>query len=191
MNHFYQSIATTKNFNYQDVLSSAVSLAQSGDTFVVIGDYFGTLTAYLTVEINNSGKSITPYIVDYLQNYPETMNPEAIYLFDTNLNSVVGKFNLVRTSGAAALSSFSPNSLQYVFIDNGSIIDNSREKQVFKDDLIRWIERLKPGAKVSGTDANNPSISAAFAEINELTNGEFSTNLVVDARNVWTYTKPV
>jgi len=191
MNHFYQSIATTKNFNYQDVLSNAVSLAQSGDSFVIVGDYFGSITAYLTVEIHNSGKSITPHVIDYLQNYPVIMEVEAFDAFNTNLSSVSGKFNVTRTSPAAALSLFSPNSLQYVFIDNGSIIDNSREKQVFKDDLIRWIERLKPGAKVAGTDSNNPDISVAFNEINELTDGEFSTNLVIDPRNVWTYTKPV
>ena len=191
MNHFYQSISTTKNFNYQDVLTSAVSQAQSGDSFVIIGDYFGSLTAYLTVEIHNSGKSIIPQVIDYLQNYPVTMEIAAVDAFNTNLSSVAGKFSVTRTSGADALSLFSPNSLQYVFIDNGSVIDNSREKQVFKDDLIRWIEKLKPGAKVSGTDANNPDINAAFAEISLLTDGEFSSNLVIDPRNVWTYTKPV
>jgi hypothetical protein len=191
MNHFYQSITTTKNFNYQDVLTNAVSQAQSGDSFVVVGDYFGTLTAYLTVEIHNSGKSIIPQVIDYLQNYPVTMEVSAFDKFDTNLSSVVGKFSVTRTSSADALSLFSANSLQYIFIDNGSVIDNSREKQIFQDDLIRWIEKLKPGAKVSGTDANNPDISAAFTEINVLTDGEFSSNLVIDARNVWTYTKPV
>lgn len=191
MNHFYQSISTTKNFNYQDVLTNAVSQAQSGDSFVIVGDYFGTLTAYLTVEIHNSGKSISLNIIDYLQNYPQNSEIAAADTFNNNLSSVVGKYNLIRSSGATGLESFSPNSIKYVFIDNGSVVDNSREKQVFQDDLIRWIQKLKPGAKVSGTDANNSDINAAFAEINVLTDGEFSSNLVIDPRNVWTYTKPV
>jgi len=56
MNHFYKEIQNW--FNYERVFDLAIRKAEDGAKFVEIGVWKGGSTAYMGVEIYNSGKKI-------------------------------------------------------------------------------------------------------------------------------------
>ena len=62
LEHHYEDIPGW--FDYQDVFRNAVDNAKPRDLFVEIGAFLGRSTAFLAVEVANSGKDIHIDVID-------------------------------------------------------------------------------------------------------------------------------
>jgi hypothetical protein len=80
MNHFYKDIFGW--FDFEDVYQYAVRSFPSGSKFVEVGVYKGKATAFLGVEIINSGKDISLTAIDIFDPMPTEMLQGVSYSFD-------------------------------------------------------------------------------------------------------------
>src|SRR5260370_19381016 len=62
MDHFYERV--DGSFSFREIYDKALRDARNGAVFVEIGSWYGRSTAYMAVEIANSGKQIDFYCVD-------------------------------------------------------------------------------------------------------------------------------
>lgn len=60
--HYYQNIHGY--FDFDDIYTEMVSKASDGARFVEIGAFYGQSTAFMGIEIANSGKKIELFAVD-------------------------------------------------------------------------------------------------------------------------------
>jgi len=68
MNHIYTQPQFGENwFTYPNLYSRFVQILKDGSTIVEVGSWKGKSTAYLAVEIINSGKNIELHAVDTMQ----------------------------------------------------------------------------------------------------------------------------
>lgn len=148
MEHFYQYIQNW--FDYQDVYNRMVKLANDGDLFVEIGVWKGGSTAFMGVEIFNSGKKIKFDAIDSFEGSVEIGDVKE-WLYDEtskNLKSLtdIGVVNLIKSFSLDAVKNYADESINFCFIDG------SHEYEDVKQDITQWLKKVKRGGILAGHD---------------------------------------
>lgn len=125
--------------------------------FVEVGSWRGRSTAFMAVEIANSGKRIQFDAVDtwmgspseeHHQQDPSVVNDTLYTEFLDNIEPVKQYVRPVRMTSTEAAQSYPDNSLDFVFID----ADHTYE--AVKQDIEAWWPKVKPGGILAGHDYN-------------------------------------
>jgi hypothetical protein len=139
MEHFYQYIQNW--FDYQDVYNRMVKLANDGDLFVEIGVWKGGSTAYMGVEILNSGKAIKYHAIDSFEGSVEIGDVKD-WLFDEtswNLKPLtdISIVKLIKSFSLDAVKNYEDESIDFCFIDG------SHEYEDVKKDIELFLPKTK------------------------------------------------
>jgi len=157
MEHFYQNVEGW--FNYPDMFKFAVDSAPQKAHFVEIGTWKGQSSAFLAVEIINSGKDIkldcidnfTGSIIEPGQMFdPDNRAGRLLEVFKENMRPVVGHYEAIKGDSTESASLYEDGSLDFVFIDA------SHDYESFKKDLFAWFPKVKVGGLISGHDFADP-----------------------------------
>lgn len=151
MQHIYHQPQFGEDwFTYPEVYQEMVQRFPSGSTFVEIGSWKGKSSAFMAVEIANSGKQIDFYCIDTFQGSIEHQNnpelPMLYNIFKSNMKPVEGYYRDLRMPSLEAVSKFQNESIDFVFIDG------SHEYQDIKDDINAWLPKVKRGGVLAGHD---------------------------------------
>lgn len=155
MEHFYQTTAGESPdgwFTYPELYSELVRQMPNNSIFVEIGSWKGKSTAYLGVEIINSGKNIKCYAIDtWLGSAEHATDPyvmtNRVYpLFLANIHPVASVVIPIRNFSVEASAQFKNNSIDVVFIDA------CHEYQCVRADIDAWLPKLKSGGIMAGHD---------------------------------------
>jgi len=137
-------------FTYPEVYQEMVKRFPSGSKFVEIGSWKGKSSAFMAVEIANSGKQIDFYCVDTFEGSVEHQNnpelPRLYNIFKDNMKPVEDYYQDMRMSSMEAVKKFQDESLDFVFIDG------SHEYEDIKDDIKSWLPKVKKGGVLAGHD---------------------------------------
>lgn len=155
MEHFYEPIQGW--FDYQEIFKKAIKKAENGSKFVEMGAWLGKSTSFFAVEILNSDKDITLYVVDTWEGSPEQKNTvkefddTGITLYDRfleNMKPVLHdeRIKLVRKDSVTASKLFDDKSLDFVFLDGSHYYSD------FIKDVEAWSRKIKPNGVLSGHD---------------------------------------
>jgi predicted O-methyltransferase YrrM len=166
MEHFYESIQGWAD-GIPTLYESMVNNAKDGDHFVEIGSWRGKSTAYLAVEIVNSGKKIKLDCVDTWQGSlneelhqtdPSVVNDTLFDEFVSNMKPVEGYYTPVRSTSTEAANLYEDGSLDFVFIDA------QHDYESVTSDIAAWISKVKPGGILAGHDLPHPPVRQAVAD---------------------------
>lgn len=155
MEHFYENINGW--FSYDYLYKDAVDRAEDGAVFVEIGSFKGRSTAYMAVEIVNSGKKITFDCIDpqeLLSHYAESAKDQPEVFegynesdFHKRLEPVKGYYNLVKETSNTAVNKYSDGTIDFLMIDG----DHTYE--AVKNDIVNFLPKMKIGGVITGDDA--------------------------------------
>ena len=157
MEHFFHKVEGW--FNYPDMFSYAVQQAPASAHFVEIGTWKGQSSAYLAVEIINSGKNIK---LDCIDNFTGSViepgqmldrdNQEGkLYdVFVRNMKPVEGRYTAIKGDSTESASLYEDESLDFVFIDA------SHDYESIKKDITAWFPKVKIGGLFAGHDYAPP-----------------------------------
>lgn len=177
MEHFYQNIEGW--FSYEYIYKDIVEQADENSLFVEIGSFKGRSSAFMAVEILNSGKKIQFDCIDpmipigHYENSAST-NPEewlgySADDFHKRMEPVKGYYNLKQMTSAEAASQYADGSIDFLMVDG----DHSFEG--VKQDLLHFLPKMRAGGLIAGDDAFVPEIvravEAVAADLNPVFNG--------------------
>lgn len=157
MQHFYQNVEGW--FNYPDMFAYAVKQLPEDSHVVEIGTWKGQSSAFLAVELINSGKK---FKLDCIDNFTgSVIEPGQMYdrdnqagrlleVFNNNMKPVEGHYTAIKGDSAETASLYEDESLDFVFIDA------SHDYESFRKDLIAWFPKVKVGGMISGHDFADP-----------------------------------
>jgi predicted O-methyltransferase YrrM len=184
MEHFFQNIQGW--FIYNEIYDIAVQTANEGAHFVEVGSWRGRSTAYMAVNIVNSGKQIKFDAVDTWkgsldeevhQQDPSVINDTLYDEFLSNMEPVKDVVNPIRLPSLEAVKLYKDNSLDFV------LIDGSHTYEDVVADITQWLTKLKSGAILAGDDYEWPGVKQA---VNELLPGFTHFERI----GCWVYFKP-
>ena len=134
MKHFYKEIIPAYPneklwFTYEKIYNMVVENAKDGDKFVEIGAWLGRSTAYLMVEIINSGKDIQLDVIDtfagngdielYIGTRPflKENNFNVFSIFKKNMQDggVWDRINVKQNFSLSTVNEYKDKSLDFVF----------------------------------------------------------------------------
>ena len=151
MNHFYFNIPGW--FGFHDVYDRAVALlGHDGAHFVEVGCWEGRSTAYMGVNIINSGFKIQFDCVDTWEGSAEHTDPtENAELYDKFLNNMEhfgGELDIrvKRRKSVDAAADYDYGSLDFVFLDA------SHDAENVCADVQAWLPKIKLGGVMAGDD---------------------------------------
>lgn len=162
MDHFYKKIQGW--FAFSEAYVQAVREApKSGARFVEIGAWRGRSSAFMGVEIANSGKQIEFNVVDHFLGSEEQIKrqePELVAgnLFETFKKNVAPVLHLMKVhqmSSEQAANGFPVESLDFV------LIDGAHDYHSVMKDLTLWWWKVKPGCVIAGDDYGKPGVHDA------------------------------
>lgn len=163
MEHFYASIPGW--FDFDDIYTQAVQEAADGARLVEVGSWFGRSSAFMAVELANSGKRADFYCVDTWQGSPtESAHQEQVRAHGGSIKSVflnnMRGLPVIPVEGDSAdsASQFEDNSLDFVFIDA------SHEYHAVSRDIAAWYPKVKPGGVIAGHDVGWTGLFGAVQE---------------------------
>ena len=169
MKHFYQNIDSNPTwFDFQDLYSEMVKQADDKAHFVEIGAWLGRSTAYMMVEIINSGKNILFDVVDTFKGdgladqakVVAEHHGSVLQEFRKNLMPVLDRIHNVLVMDSVNASIFyDDNSLDFVFDDGAHDYPH-----VLRDNKS-WIYKVKKGGVHAGHDIQLPSVKKAVREV--------------------------
>ncbi len=166
MQHFFQNIQGW--FAFRQIYMDAVREApKSGARFVEIGAWRGRSTAFMGVEIANSGKQIEFNVVDHFLGSEEQINrkePELVAgnLFETFMKNVapVRKYLTVHQMDSEEASKlFEPESLDFV------LVDGAHDYNSVCKDICLWWWKIKRGGVIAGDDYGKPGVYEAVQHL--------------------------
>lgn len=172
MEHFYQTIGQDW-FNYSDFYKSMVEEFPENSHFVEIGCWKGRSASFMGVEIKNSNKKIKFDCIDHWKGSwehlkggpvydPITDDEDALYNeFLKNIEPIKEFVNPIRMSSIEASLLYEDESLDFVFIDAG------HEYEDIKEDILKWLPKVKKGGIIGGHDfsQDSPGIIKAVNEL--------------------------
>jgi SAM-dependent methyltransferase len=142
----------------------ALAPANAPVVFVELGCWKGRSTAFLGVEIANSGKPITLCAIDWFQGSdepehredPEVANLYEVFLRNTRpVSAALGaRFSVLREATAAAAGRFADASVDFIMVDAGHSAEDVNA------DIRAWWPKLRPGGIMAGDDWQWPSVQA-------------------------------
>lgn len=140
-------------FSYPNLYKNMVKLAKDGDIFVEVGAWKGRSTSCLAVEIANSKKDITLYVVDTWEESEEhnvdsekESLPTLYETFINNMKPVEKYYFPLRITSEEASKKFKDGTLKFVFLDA------SHEYEDVKRDIENWMPKVKSGGVLAGHD---------------------------------------
>ena len=177
MEHFYNNIEGW--FSYDYIYEHVVNTAEDGELFVEVGSFKGRSSAFMAVEIANSGKKIRFDCVDTWQGSIEHQAGEpgeikevaegTLYeTFLSNIAPVKEYINPVRMTSLEAAATYDDNSIDFL------MLDGSHETEDVIADIRAWLPKMKKGGVMTGDDVwgdmNDPSTltGPAIAALSEL-----------------------
>jgi hypothetical protein len=146
-------------FKFAPAYARAVADAADRALFVEVGSFKGRSTAYLGVEILNSGKHVALHCVDYW-NAPD--EPDLLGTFTANLAPLVARglsLTLHREASTAAAGRFADRSVDFLWLDAGH-----RYEEVLAD-LQAWLPKVCDGGVIGGDDYGFLGVSAAVKDV--------------------------
>lgn len=143
-----------------------VARAGNGAHFVEIGCWKGRSSAFMAVEIANSGKKIRFDCVDTWlgSDEPQHLADEAVKngsLFDEfckNVMPVKNYIGIVRMASVEAAELYGNESLDFVFIDA------AHDYESVKADIEAWFPKMKEGGVLAGDDFRWKGVERAVTE---------------------------
>ena len=154
-----------KWFNYPDFYSFIVNYFPTESKFVEVGSWKGMSSAYMAVEIINSGKEIDFLCIDTWEGSVEHQGVVSTSgLFETFLHNMIpvrSHYKAIRTTSELATLQFDDNSLDFVFIDA------SHEYEDVKNDIEWWLPKIKKDGIISGHDYGNPDFPGVRMAVEE------------------------
>jgi hypothetical protein len=184
MNHFYENIQGW--FGFIDFYQKMAKQLPNNSHIVEVGAWKGQSTAFMAVEIINSGKKIQFDVIDtWLGSEEGIHQTDAMVIsnslyqhFLDNMKPVEGYYNPRRMTSLEAASTYNDNSLDLVFLDAEHDYNNVRE------DILAWLPKVKFGGVLAGDDyaSNWPGVVQA---VNELLPSAQSSDL----NSTWIYIK--
>ena len=136
-------------FSYPKLYKSMVQKFPSGSRFVEVGSWKGKSSAFMAVEIANSGKDIEFYCVDNWSGSSEHAGLKLDSLFKEfkeNMKPLERYYKPVKSDSLVAARSFDDDSLDFVFIDA------SHEYEDVKNDILAWLPKVRKGGVLAGHD---------------------------------------
>jgi hypothetical protein len=140
-------------FSYPNLYKNIVKLANDGDIFVEVGAWKGRSTSCLAVEIANSKKDITLYVVDtwegsieHSEGTEQKSLPTLYETFIDNMKPVEEYYMPLKLTSEEASKKFKDKSLKFVFLDA------SHEYEDVKKDILNWMPKVKNGGILAGHD---------------------------------------
>ena len=163
MEHFYQDIHGW--FSYEYIYKDMVEQAEDGCVFVEIGSFKGRSSAYMAVEIANSGKKIQFDCVDPMQlmshyaksaeEKPEEFEGYSEIEFHNRMISVKDYYSLKAMTSDEAVKLYKDGSIDFLMIDG----DHTYE--AVKRDIEQWLPKMRSGGMIAGDDAYTDEITRA------------------------------
>lgn len=163
MEHFYENIYGW--FSYEYLYQDAVSRAADGALFVEIGSFKGRSSAYMCVEIANSGKKIKfdcidpmivmSHYVESQQQHPEIWADYTAEDFHKKLESVKDYYTLHQMTSDEAVKLYEDGSIDFL------MIDGDHDPVAVERDVRNWLPKMKKGGVIAGDDAYLPEIFQA------------------------------
>ena len=157
MDHFYKNIQGW--FDYEELYTKIINDLLNNTHIVEIGAWKGSSTAYLAVEIINSGKSIKLDVIDTWKGSgdepghmtdPDIIkyNGDIFPLFMDNIYSVKHIINPIQSFSSDACKNYTDKSLDFIFLDA------SHSYESVKEDINNWLPKVKNGGVFAGHDWN-------------------------------------
>lgn len=166
MKHFYQDIHGW--FSYEYIYKDMVDQADDNSHFVEIGSFKGRSSAFMAVEIANSGKNIkfdcidpmrlTSHYVKSAEDNPEEFSGYSEEDFRKRLEPVKDYYNLITMTSQEAVNLYHDGSIDFLLIDG----DHSYE--AVKQDITLWLPKMRSGGLIAGDDAYHPDIANAVRD---------------------------
>ena len=172
MNHFYQNIYGW--FDFADLYSKMVKSASNGSVFVELGCLFGKSTAYMAVEILNSGKDIYFDVVDIfnfrkvpdLKQFISDLKKDLVFddeffdLFKQNIKPAETAIRYIwKMDTVDAAMGYADESVDFVFIDGNHTYENIRA------DITAWLPKVASGGVLAGHDIGINGVKKAVDEL--------------------------
>ena len=166
MEHFYQNIDGW--FSYDYIYKDVVAQSPAGSLLVEIGSFKGRSSAFMCVEIANSGKDIKFDCIDPLElmshyaesavNSPEVFADYNSDHFHKNLSPVKEYYTLHQMTSSEAVGLYQDGSIDFLLVDG----DHSFE--AVKNDIILFVPKMKAGGLIACDDAFDASVQQAIRE---------------------------
>lgn len=151
-------------FSFPNLYSRLVELVNDDGHFVEIGSWKGKSSAYMAVEIANSGKQIKFDCVDTWEGSPEHKEYDCLSnlydIFIENMKPVEKYYTPIRMKSVDAANLYQDESLDFVFIDA------CHEYECVCDDIKAWYPKVKKGFILAGHDYT-PGWSGVVKAVNE------------------------
>lgn len=176
MEHFYQTIDGW--FSYEYIYRDIVNQCGDDSLFVEIGSFKGRSSAYMAVEIVNSGKKIRFECVDPMcatpnyelsqQQHPKEWEGYSAEDFHKRLEPVKDYYVLRQMTSDDAAKLYEDGSIDFLMVDG----DHSYEGVV--RDLKNYLPKMRPGGLIAGDDAFVPEIVQAVKDVAGHLNPQFN-----------------
>lgn len=175
MEHFYKNLGEDW-FSYSELYNNIVKTHGDGSHFVEVGSWKGRSSAYMAVEINNSGKNIKFDCVDIWEKSEEYSEENLYEQFLTNIKPVKHIINPIKMKSVDASKLYEDNSLDFVFIDACHFYE------CVKEDLEAWYPKVKLNGIIAGHDFHSENIRKAVEE-------QFTQFYFSEQQDIWLKTK--
>lgn len=166
MEHFWPTVPGW--FNFADLYTQIVLLLPKDAHIVEIGAWKGRSTAFMAVEIANSGKNIKFDVVDNWvggngeENDEDVKNGADPYqIFLKHMEPVKHIVNPLKMPSLDAAKLYEDQSLDFVFLDA------NHSYQGAKEDIAAWRKKVKPGGIFAGHDYNKNAWPGVVQAVNE------------------------
>lgn len=166
MEHFYQNIHGW--FSYEYIYKNIVEQADDNSLFVEIGSFKGKSTAYMCVEIANSGKKIRFECIDpmiALSHYADSAKNDVDEWADYNINGfherlkpVEQYYKLHQMLSGDAVKMFEDKSIDFL------LVDGDHTPSAVKKDVLDFLPKMKPGGLIACDDTWSLEIRQAAEE---------------------------
>jgi len=163
MEHFYQNIPGW--FSYEYVYKDLVEQAEDDSLFVEIGSYKGMSSAFMAVEIINSGKNIRFECIDPMQLdvgswscNPDEQDGYSEKEFHARLESVKDHYKLHKMTSDDAVKQYDDASIDFLMVDG----DHSYE--AVKKDILNFLPKMRSGGIIVLDNSYELGIQKAIAE---------------------------
>jgi len=156
MEHFYNNIEGW--FSYDYVYKHIVDTAEDGELFVEIGSFKGRSSAYMAVEIINSGKNIRFDCIDTWQGsyehqagataeVKEVIDGTLYKTFLKNMKPVHGYYRPIKMTSVEASELYDDKSIDFL------MIDGAHDYHSVVADIRAFLPKMKNGGVMAGDDA--------------------------------------
>lgn len=171
MEHFYRTIQGW--FDFQRLYTRVINELPDNSHIVEIGAWKGQSTAYLAVEIINSGKNIKLDVVDTWKGskdgsftaYTDDLkinNGNIFPIFKQNMKPVEHIINSMQMESEEAYKLYEDHSLDFLFLDG-----NHNYEDV-KKEILHWLPKIKKGGLIGGHDYKHKDLPGVTKAVDEI-----------------------